>query len=261
MPAVVGLEGRTLLSGLPPRAALRRPPAAIVGRPLETAAVWDPDSQALKWVPYEPLAASLRDDAAAARPRVVFLGDSITAFWSLAGATPWSDRIARFRPANLGIAGDDALGLLWRIEQGALDPRPGVAVIQVGINDLRSNQVEAPEVADRIRASVAAVRERSPGTQVLVLGLTPTGDAATNAAVDDVNDRLASTARARGYTFLNIGARLARPDGSARPGMLSDTVHLSPAAYARIAPVLSLSLRRLLNDAATIARAAAAASA
>jgi hypothetical protein len=52
--------------------------------------------------------------------RPLFLRDSITRGWMGVGRAVWDDSQESHAPASFGIGGDRTMGLIWRVEDGAL---------------------------------------------------------------------------------------------------------------------------------------------
>ena len=81
---------------------------------------------------------------------VLFQGDSITDAWGGEGHNPKAAGTAIFekefvplKAANFGIGGDRTQHVLWRIQNGELEPiNPKVAVVMIGTNNLGSNTNE-----------------------------------------------------------------------------------------------------------------------
>src|SRR5205814_10650591 len=101
---------------------------------------------------------------------LLFLGDSITEFWTYpAGAAVWHEHYGKMKAAIFGVGGDRTQNLLWRLQHGELDGiQPKVAVLLIGINNLRAGD-EPPQVAAGIKANVDEIRQRCPRTKILLL--------------------------------------------------------------------------------------------
>ena len=116
-----------------------------------------------------------------------------------------------------------------------LDRRPAVIVLQAGSNDVLQRRATAAVVAD-YAALLAAARTTAPEARIVVLAVPPVGDPALTGSVRALNAALAELA---GAGFLDTYAALADGDGRLAPGMgVEDGVHLTFAAYARIAELL-----------------------
>jgi|SRR5579872_1199410 len=104
---------------------------------------------------------------------LLFLGDSITQYWSNAPDV-WKEHYARYNPANFGISGDHTENVLWRIDHGELDHiSPRVLVLLIGTNDTGTNITD--EIIAGNRKLVAEIREKLPKTKILLLGIFPRG--------------------------------------------------------------------------------------
>ncbi len=110
-------------------------------------------------------------------PRVIFLGDSLTAGYALDADQAYPALIQRkldaaglsYRVINSGISGDTTAGGLRRIDW--LLRRPAtVVVIALGANDgLRG--FPPGETARNLDAIVRRIKETSPETRVLIAGM------------------------------------------------------------------------------------------
>jgi lysophospholipase L1-like esterase len=242
-PEVSALEGRRA-----PGVAAVPPPAAVVptpGNALVGGAAW----------------LALHQGYVAQADRgpggVVFLGDSITYFWDHPdfvgverGLPTWTARIAPLGAVEFGIEGDQTQNLLWRLQHGELDGRPRVAVVLIGANNLLGGQ-SPQETAAGIAAVVGQIRVQSPQTRILLLGLLPAGaglPASLQSQIDQVNATIRQLGDGQAVQFLNPGARLLGPNGTASPRLISGgTVHPTAAGYRLLAATLRGPILRLLD--------------
>jgi lysophospholipase L1-like esterase len=179
---------------------------------------------------------------------IIFLGDSITEGWEGAGKQVWADRFAPLGAANLGIGGDRTQHVLYRIDNGNLDglasPKsgaaPGLVVLMIGTNNTHDNSAE--EIAQGIQAVVQHLATKLPQTPVLVLGVFPRGEKASDPSrfkIADINHRVeqwvADRAKERSVKprveFLDFGDKFLEKDGSISPEIMPDFLHLSPRGY------------------------------
>ncbi len=253
-PTVAALESRALQAGLAAAPPAGVAPAGLVRLAADGPATTRPVPQLvapyrlpgtnqLQVVDYVGLSDLLANRAVVARAPVVFLGDSLTAFWAYDGQAAWGAHFNRFRAANLGIGSDLVQNVLWRVERGAVASQPRVAVLMAGVNNLLYTRDTPADTVSGIRAVVAAIQRQSPRTRVLVLGVLPTAHAGIESEIVETNARLAQAAGAGRYTFLNLGARLSSTPARA----FTDGLHLSTASYHQLAPVIAQSIRRLLG--------------
>jgi lysophospholipase L1-like esterase len=202
----------------------------------------------------------LRHEALVLRPkladaRLVLLGDSITEFWK---DQPLWDRLDDGRAVNLGLMGDTAGGLLWRVRNGALDGlSPRAVVVLIGTNDLEQARAGGRaalerEVTESVRSVLPELHVRSPNAEVVMMGVLPRGGDAEdvdgfNCSVVRVNQSLASLARSAGASFVDLGPRLLA-GGTRVPGrLMPDGIHLSPEGYALWCDALAAALPELVK--------------
>lgn len=169
------------------------------------------------------------------RGAVVFVGDSITEWWTdLPAAFPG------LPVANRGIAGDVSRGVLFRLGEDALDLEPRGIVILVGTNDLRVGG-NPEDVAFNIGEMIAAVAKRAPGTPVVVCLVMP-----REGAVDlfpekilALNALIRKTAEGKpGVVVCDSYAPFADDRGHAREEEFPDLLHPNAKGYAKWAEAL-----------------------
>jgi beta-glucosidase len=115
--------------------------------------------------------------AAGHRPELLFIGDSITQGWGDVGREVWQRHYDKVHAVNLGIGGDRTENVLWRLQHGALDGQaPKVTVLMIGTNNT-GQRAENPETtAAGVKRLLDEIRQRLPGTQVLLLAIFPRGE-------------------------------------------------------------------------------------
>jgi acyl-CoA thioesterase-1 len=112
---------------------------------------------------------------AASGPRVVFLGDSLTAGYGLEEGQAFPALVARqlaeagtpIQAINAGVSGDTSAGGLARLSW-LLRQRPDLLVVELGANDALRGQ--APEATERNLRQIVE-RARSEGVEVLLIGM------------------------------------------------------------------------------------------
>ena len=202
----------------------------------------------------------LRHEALVQRPkpadaRLVLLGDSITEFWK---DQPLWDRLDGGRALNLGLMGDTAGGLLWRVRNGALDGLSTRAVVVlIGTNDLeqsraRDRAAAERRVTDAVPDLIAELFARAPAARLVVMGVLPRGDGADgvddfNGSAAHVNRSLASVADGARVRFIDLGPRLLGGGSRVPDRLMPDGVHLSPEGYAIWCDALAAELPELVR--------------
>jgi lysophospholipase L1-like esterase len=180
---------------------------------------------------------------------VLLLGDSITQGWEY--SRNWTRNFPSYRTVNAGIASDRVEHVLWRVENGLIGrSRPKVVVLLAGVNNMA---VSTPaQIAAGQARIIETVLGASPNTQVLIVGVFPTGKSASSprrAKVKRMNERLAKLADGQRVHFVDIGSRFLEKDGSLSNRVMFDYLHLTPRAYDRYASALKPKLRELMAKA------------
>jgi lysophospholipase L1-like esterase len=167
---------------------------------------------------------------------LLFIGDSITAAWRAAWAEEmWNQYFGRYQPANFGIGSDATQHVLWRITHGELDGiQPKVVVLLVGTNNIKKNNpIDIAKADEKI---IRTIREKSPQTKVLLLGIFPRAhktdppEMNVPARVKAVNQLLAKLDDGVNVRYLDLGDKLA-PDGHVTSDIYGDGVHLKGIGY------------------------------
>jgi len=185
---------------------------------------------------------------ASAAPDIVMIGDSITHFWAgepranhVNGPKAWAATFGERRVLNLGFGWDRTQNVLWRLDHGEFAGlHPKLVVLNIGTNNFsgtehsRANTPE--EVAAGIRAIRAKLRELSPETHVLVMGVLPRGHQPGDFFRSPIKSLNAILARELAgepkTTFLDIWPRYLDGDGRMAPALMPDGTHPSDAGYA-----------------------------
>jgi lysophospholipase L1-like esterase len=174
---------------------------------------------------------ALQQKAHTANPAVVFIGDSITHNWQVAGHAEWERYFEPLGALNLGMGGDRTSQILWRIQAGTLAGlHPKVVVLGVGINNLLRDTYSPERVAKGILTCVHAIEHACPGARVLVVGIFPTPLSPAHpmrTKIRSVNALLA----AQLPHFLDLGSAFLEPDGTLNERVLYDSIHPSDYGY------------------------------
>ncbi len=151
-------------------------------------------------------------------PRVFFAGDSITDGFR---GSAWN-KMVKFKPFNLGISGDWTQNVLWRLQNGPFEIcKPELMVLMIGTNNHRYS---IQEVADGIKAIIQYVRQASPDTKILLLGIFPRGkEFPAGCRIDKINSIIKNYADNKmifykdlSYIWMDSNRRVRRdllPDG------------------------------------------------
>ena len=182
---------------------------------------------------------------------LICIGDSITHAWELTGKDIWNRYYGHRKAMNLGIGGDCTQHVLWRLYHGNIDGiSPKAAVLMIGTNNSNGTDNTAEEIADGITDIVKLLRSKLPQTKVLILGIFPRGETASqqrekNAKASDIAMRIAD---GRMIHYMNIGEHFLEADGTLTKEIMPDYLHLSPRGYQIWAIAIEGKLRELLGE-------------
>jgi len=182
------------------------------------------------------------------RPRVVFVGDSITEWWLDADPAFFGRGMI-----DRGIAGQTSQQILARFYQDVVELRPRAVHIVAGGNDVAGNL--GPSRARDVINNIAAMVDIARANRIAVVlgaippvaefgwspGLVP---APTIAAL---NRELRALAARRGVIFANYHAAMVGSDGGMQIGISSDGVHPNRKGYAIMEPIASSALKKALH--------------
>lgn len=192
-----------------------------------------------------------RDNARIAqwpRPRAVFMGDSITEFWSLHDPGLFSHGIV-----DRGISGQTSPQMLLRFYQDVIALHPLVVHIMAGTNDIAGNT--GPTSPDQFKNNIMAMVTLAQANHIRVVlasippslrfGFHPSIRPAPRIA--ELNMWLRSYAAASGAVYADYYAVLAEPDGRIKDRYSSDGVHPDMLGYQVMRPVADAAIERALR--------------
>ncbi|MFC1452538.1 GDSL-type esterase/lipase family protein [Verrucomicrobiota bacterium] len=168
---------------------------------------------------------------------LLFVGDSITEYWSAEGKEVWKKVFEPQRAAQFGIAADKVENILWRLQHGELDKglKPKALVLLGGINNSwgckrEETKERAAFIAAGIEEIVETVRGKLPETKIIVLAVFPLEDG-RSPCVKLVNKNIAKLDDGKKVFFLDIGRKLADKQGDLSRELTKDGTHLNEEGY------------------------------
>ncbi|MGA3028378.1 MAG: SGNH/GDSL hydrolase family protein [Bryobacteraceae bacterium] len=175
------------------------------------------------------------------KPRIVFLGDSITDDWRLNEYFPDQDFV------NRGISGQTTDQMLGRFEADVVRLHPFAVLIFGGTNDIgRGMAVSAVENNIRMMAGLAQFN----GIKVLLATLLPVSDYHKDVSPDferstwrpperirELNRWIQGFCGEKGYTFVNYYSEVVDAAGFLKPDLSDDGLHPNSRGYRIMAPV------------------------
>ena len=186
-------------------------------------------------------------DGAKIKPEIVLIGDSITHFWGgepragiANGPKSWATAFGSRRVLNLGFGWDRTQNVLWRFNHGEMDGlHPALVILNIGTNNFSATPNARADTPAEIAEGILKIRERilekCPEAHVLVMGVFPRGNSASDprrAGIADLNRILAKTlADLPQTTFLDIGNRFLDARGNIPGAIMPDGTHPSEQGY------------------------------
>ena len=191
-------------------------------------------------------------------PRVIFLGDSITAGWSAEGNVDEQKRplfmrfFGEYRPLNLGIGGDETQHVLWRLDHGEMvGLKPAVVVLLIGTNNIGNSQLTGSQTAPGVQKVVRTLRTQVPDARILHLAVFPRGRTADDLLrrqVGVLNEYLVKGYEAapdRHVSWLDLSQDFLTPEGVLPEGLFPDALHLTSEAYRKWGELIAPTVAKL----------------
>lgn len=167
--------------------------------------------------------------------------------WEQTGEDVWTEAYGHLRAVNFGISGDETGHLLWRVENASWNvASPHVAVVMIGTNNVTMGH-EASEIAEGIGLVVSALRERAPGTRVL-LGIFPRERTAgpLRAKAAEVNRRFTALDDGEWVHYRDLWDAFLDEEAAIPAEYMPDFLHLGPGGFRVWAREIEGELERLL---------------
>ena len=188
--------------------------------------------------------------ALAVRPKVVFMGDSITEGWY----KEHPDFFDAHGFAARGISGQVTAQMLARFQCDVVALRPRAVVILAGTNDIARNNgpIADERIADNIRSM--AELAQAHGMRVFLCSVLPAARYGWRPEVTDAPDRigrlnglLREYARRSGCTWIDFHAVLVDDDRALDARYTRDGVHPTAAGYDAMEAVVLPYLKRYVR--------------
>jgi lysophospholipase L1-like esterase len=179
------------------------------------------------------------------RPRVVFIGDSITENWKLGDPSLFSSSTL-----DRGISGQTTPQILLRFYQDVVALRPRVVHIMAGTNDISGNTgpMANEAIVDNIRAMIDIAKANN--IRVVLASITPSKGFVMRPGFDPspriaaVNQALARLAAERRVTWVDYFPPLADSAGGFNAALANDGLHPNRAGYAVMRPLTDKAIAR-----------------
>lgn len=181
-------------------------------------------------------------------PRTVFIGNSITHYWSgepshfqHRGDEAWDKVLKPLGTRNFGFGWDYVQNVLWRIYHDELDGYQAERVIlNIGTNNLLSCSEE--DILEGMKLIIRAIQVRQPSAEILLLGLYPRRE--DEGRVRAINLKYAQLAGDMNIHYADPGQLLLKSDGTIDENLFVDGLHPNGAGYLKIVEGLGGALRK-----------------
>ena len=193
------------------------------------------------------VAAFALENANYAKGQIVFIGDSITDYYSL--DVYYAD--LPLKTYDRGIGGDRTDGVYARLKGSLYDLAPAKIVMMIGINDINSGRSNE-EILANYGAILSEIRANLPAAEVTCLSVLPMDArveawgidlAKATAQIKDLNARIKPLAESKGYRFVDLFPLFAEQDDRLISAYSDDGLHPNAAGYA----VWTAALKPYLN--------------
>jgi lysophospholipase L1-like esterase len=180
--------------------------------------------------------------------RVVFIGDSITEFWSVINPEYFTGKPY----VNRGISGQTTPQMLIRFRADVIALKPAVVVILAGINDIAGNT--GPATLDMIANNIFSMTELAKANQIKVIlcSVLPAHDFSwkpnQNPAekVVALNEIIKNYADANGILYLDYFSAMKDERNGLKTAYSGDGVHPNKLGYQVMAPLAEKAITEVL---------------
>ena len=182
--------------------------------------------------------------------RIVFMGDSISEFWSVINPEYFAGKPY----VNRGISGQTTPQMLIRFRADVIDLKPAVVVILAGINDIAGNT--GPATLDMISNNIFSMAELAKANQIKVIlcSVLPAYDFSwkpnQNPAekVVALNKMIKNYADANGILYLDYFSAMKDERNGLKTAYSEDGVHPNKLGYQIMASLAEKSIIEVLAN-------------
>lgn len=183
--------------------------------------------------------------------RIVFMGNSITEFWSI--KSPGFFTNTSF--VNRGISGQTTPQMLIRFRQDVIDLNPSVVVILAGINDIAGNT--GPTTIDAIADNIISMSElaKANNIKVVLCSVLPASEFQWSPEIKpaekviQLNVLLESYAKKNKIVYVDYFKEMVNESNGLKKTLGDDGVHPNKAGYQIMEPLIEEGIAKaLLQD-------------
>ena len=184
----------------------------------------------------------------AGEPRIVFMGDSITEFWSVLSP----DFFARKPYINRGISGQTRPQMLLRFRTDVIHLKPKIVLLLAGINDIAGNT--GPSTLEMICNNIFSMAELAKANHIKIIlcSVLPATDFSWKKGlhpaekVVELNQRIKEYADANEILYLDYYSAMANEQKGIHADFSEDGVHPNKLGYQTMEPLAEVILAKAL---------------
>ena len=181
--------------------------------------------------------------------RVVFMGNSITEFWSDTDSAFFAGKPY----INRGISGQTTPQMLLRFRQDVIDLKPAVVVIKAGINDIAGNT--GPTTLEATLGNIASMAElaKANGIRVVLCSVLPAYDFPWSPGMEPaekvvrLNAMLKTYARKNNFVWVDYHSAMKDARNGLPKELADDGVHPNLAGYKVMEPMVEKAIAEALK--------------
>lgn len=186
------------------------------------------------------------DDVSSRKPKLVFIGNSITHYWGGQPAAPrangkdsWAKYFGNKNALNMGFGWDRIENVLWRVNHGELDGFSAQQIVlMIGTNNLDFNTDE--EILLGLKNLMKTIQDKQPNSKLLLVGILPRKG--MEARISKLNPQMAKLVNGKGLKYVDASAVFLNPQKRIDESLFSDGLHPNAIGYERLGKVLSAQL-------------------
>lgn len=181
--------------------------------------------------------------------RIVFMGDSITEFWSVTNPEFFAGKPY----ANRGISGQTTPQMLIRFRPDVIALKPNIVVILAGINDIAGNT--GPSTLEMITDNISSMAELAKAHQIKVIlcSVLPAYDFPWRTGsfpaekVVTLNKMIKKYAEANGILYLDYYSAMVDERKGLKTAYADDGVHPNKVGYEVMEPLVEKAIQSILK--------------
>ena len=181
--------------------------------------------------------------------RVVFMGNSITEFWSTNSTFFLNNK----QYINRGISGQTTPQMLLRFRQDVINLKPQLVVILAGINDIAENT--GPSTIEMILNNIISMVElaKNNGIEVMLSSVLPAAEFPWSPTIKpaqiviELNKQIKLYAEQNTIIYIDYFSAMKNELNGMRKDLANDGIHPNKKGYAIMEPILSKKINQIFS--------------